>query len=136
MDSTSLNANHRSALQLRISVASISWSDGRQALPTRELHRHRTKSRHQEDPAFHGSALEGLNKGRERRAWSTASILAAIDRFERHHGRWPAQKDFPSDNGLPGYATLWRIFGGVRTAAKFAQRLRSETSAVGHHAPR
>ncbi len=126
VDPTSHYANHRHRLQLGVPAASISWHDGRQALSNRELHRDRTKSRHQENPAFHGSALEGLSKGRERRAWSTDSILAAIDRFERQYGRWPIQKDFRSDNGLPGYATLWSRFGGIGPAVELVRRPRNE----------
>ncbi|MGH2697882.1 MAG: hypothetical protein ACRDJL_01610 [Actinomycetota bacterium] len=47
-------------------------------------------------------------------------MLKAIAGFERRHGRWPNQKDFRSENDLPGYATVWRRFGSVRTAIRLA----------------
>lgn len=47
-------------------------------------------------------------------------MLAAIARFQRRHGRWPTQRDFRDDQGLPGYATLWRRFGGIAAAVEIA----------------
>jgi hypothetical protein len=40
--------------------------------------------------------------------------------FKRRRGRWPSQKEFRSSNGLPGYATIWRAFGNIRTAVELA----------------
>jgi hypothetical protein len=53
--------------------------------------------------------------------WSRERILAAIADFERRQGRWPSQKDFRSDNGLPGYTTLWRRFGSIAEAVQLAR---------------
>ena len=89
-----------------------------------ELHRHRTKDRHRDDPGFHESSLKGLNAGREQRAWSTENILTAIVNFEQREGRWPGQKDFRSDNGLPSYSTLWSRFGSIAAAVELAEPLR------------
>jgi len=47
-------------------------------------------------------------------------MLEAMLEFRRQHGRWPTQKDFRSSNGLPGYATMWRAFGNIRTAVELA----------------
>ncbi|MGH2731308.1 MAG: homing endonuclease associated repeat-containing protein, partial [Actinomycetota bacterium] len=116
MDPVSLNANHALGLHLGIPPPPIRWRDGREALPTRDLHRRRTKQRHQENPGYHKAALGGLERGRKRRAWSNEAILGAIHRFRREHGRWPIQKDFRSTHGLPGYATVWRRFGSVSAA--------------------
>jgi len=121
VDPVSLNANHALGLQLGIPPPGINWRDGREALPTRELHRHATTRRHQDDPAYHEAALGGLDRGRERRAWSTEEILAAIRRFRRDHGRWPTQKDFRSAHGLPSYGTVWRRFDTVAAAVELAQ---------------
>lgn len=52
--------------------------------------------------------------------WSSKSVLAAIAHLERRHGRWPTQKDFRSDLGPPGYATLWRRFGSIGAALELA----------------
>jgi hypothetical protein len=41
--------------------------------------------------------------------------------FELRHGRWPTQRDFRSDNGLPGYATLWHRFGSIAAAVELAR---------------
>jgi len=120
VDPVSLNANHAPGLQLGIPASTIAWRDGREALPTRELHRRATKRRHQDNPGFHEAALGGLDRGRERRAWSTEEILAAIRRFRRDHGRWPTQKDFRSAHGLPGYGTVWRRFDTVAAAVELA----------------
>ena len=123
VDPTSHNANHTPRLEVETPAASIPRHDGRQAPSTRQLHRDRTRQRHQDDPAFHELALRGLSSGRRQRALSS-DILAAISDFERRHGRWPAQKDFRSENGLPGCATLWSRFGSIAAAVELAGRNR------------
>jgi hypothetical protein len=75
----------------------------------------RQKRRHL-DPAFHAAALNGLKKGRESRVWSDTDIMKAVRDFVRREGRAPQQHEFRNDAGMPGYGTVWRRLGPVKSA--------------------
>jgi hypothetical protein len=58
-------------------------------------------------------------------------MLAAMSRFQRQHGRWPTQRDLRSDQTLPGYATLWRRFGGIDAAVEIVDAKVNEKGSSG-----
>jgi hypothetical protein len=98
------NANYRSRLHLEAPAPSISWYDAARPFPAENC------------------IVSAPGKGiKMTLAFRSRPGDSAIAGFERRHGRWPTQKDFGSDNGLPGYATLWRRFGSVAAAVELAR---------------
>lgn len=73
-----------------------------------------------QDAAFRHRALQGLQRGRDRRHWREESVLRALRDFHERTGRWPRQEDMNTVNGLPSYGTVRRAFGSLPHAVSLA----------------
>lgn len=117
---TSLNTN-RSPFTVALPDVQVEWRDGRTEEAVRTANRTHTGRLHQEDPEYRRAALEGLARARESRRWQRDAIVVAFRQFHAKVGRWPAQEDLRSANGLPSYGVVRRVFGGLPRVVTLAQ---------------